>query len=1069
MLTELEIKNMFESRIYQRGQRYFKNGAVVDLKFDDETNSWDATVMGSEPYHVHIKDHKGYITHQCNCPAHDTFGECKHVVAALLKINSRSNSNHQKEFFKEEIYNRLIINRTPHDVDYSAKLIDLFSDQLQTEEHVIDGYQEYLETEFTLKIERKLWFGFQFFVEMKVGVDRTYVVKNLKRFIESVIQQKEHFFTPNFSYLPEQHVFNESDQQIIDILIAIYQNEEFYESRFATPASQKAMVIPPSFANELIPLLAETGASFEDEIRAYKYFEWTEGELPFEFYLTETENGYEFHPGFIHQAEYIKNYGMIQSFNQLYKLENTQKEVVERAFNVLSEQEKISIKKQEIDTFVSQVLPNLQQIGEVELSDKVSESIVSPTLTTTMHLDWDDERLTAQVRYRYNNISIDPMKPTSTYKLKDQILVREHEKEQRVMRAIEHAGFKYNGEELYLNTELEVFNFLYEQIPQLEDFVNFYLTQAVKNLLFHEVDYPTINVDYESGENYLEVNFDIGDINQEDISRLLQSVIEKKRFYRLPDGSFVPLQYESLTQMTNLLHDLDLKPKDVENGTVQLPAYRGLQLEDAVSQGMKKKYNEAFQQLIDDIKTPSRADIPLPKNLNADLREYQKTGFQWLASLSRYGFGGILADDMGLGKTLQSITFLLSEREQNPDAKPAIVVSPASLVYNWQAEFDKFAPTMRVLVISGTATERKMLLNQIDDVDVVITSYPLIRQDVEQYEPLEFSTLILDEAQAIKNHLTKQARAVRSIHAKERFALSGTPIENSLDELWSIFDVVLPKFFPNKKEFKNLSQEQISRMSRPFILRRVKQDVLTELPDKIESVQYSDLTREQKELYLGYLEKIKNETADAMTEGFQKNRMKILAGLTRLRQLCCHPSLFIEGYEGESGKMNQLLDMIESARDNGHRILIFSQFASMLKIIQAELEDQGRQIFYLDGQTPSKERVEMVNRFNEGEKELFLISLKAGGTGLNLTGADTVILYDLWWNPAVEEQAAGRAHRIGQKSVVQVHRLITKGTIEEKIYALQQQKRELIENVIQPGETMFSSLNEDEIRELLNI
>lgn len=259
-------------------------------------------------------------------------------------------------------------------------------------------------------------------------------------------------------------------------------------------------------------------------------------------------------------------------------------------------------------------------------------------------------------------------------------------------------------------------------------------------------------------------------------------------------------------------------------------------------------------------------------------------------------------------------------------------------------------------------------------------------------------------------------------------------------------------------------------MSRPFILRRIKQDVLTELPDKIESVNHSELTKDQKQLYLGYLEKIQGEAASAISsEGFQKSRMKILAGLTRLRQLCCHPSLFIEGYEGESGKLNQLLEMVETARQNGQRILIFSQFSSMLKIIREEMNAMGEDVFYLDGQTPSKHRVDMVDRFNDGEKNIFLISLKAGGTGLNLTGADTVILYDLWWNPAVEEQATGRAHRMGQKKVVQVYRLITKGTIEEKIHALQQRKRELIENVIQPGETNFTSLSENEIRELLNV
>ncbi|MDY0394342.1 DEAD/DEAH box helicase [Virgibacillus halophilus] len=311
---------------------------------------------------------------------------------------------------------------------------------------------------------------------------------------------------------------------------------------------------------------------------------------------------------------------------------------------------------------------------------------------------------------------------------------------------------------------------------------------------------------------------------------------------------------------------------------------------------------------------------------------------------------------------------------------------------------------------------------------------------------------------------------MRQIKAYRRFALSGTPIENSIGELWSIFQVILPGQMPAQKEFRQMAHEKIASLTKPFILRRLKGDVLKELPEKIETVSVSELTKEQKDLYVGYLRKLQQETALSLKENsFQENRMKILAGLTRLRQICCHPSLFIENYEGDSGKLSQLMETVQTAMDNGKRMLIFSQFTSMHEIIASKLQEAGIEYFYLHGQTPSKERVEMSERFNQGEKPVFLISLKAGGTGLNLTGADTVILYDLWWNPAVEDQATGRAHRFGQKNVVQVIRMITDGTIEEKIFELQQKKRALIDKVIQPGETMLSSLSEEDIRELLRI
>ncbi|CAI6086411.1 RNA polymerase-associated protein RapA [Paenibacillus sp. JJ-100] len=401
---------------------------------------------------------------------------------------------------------------------------------------------------------------------------------------------------------------------------------------------------------------------------------------------------------------------------------------------------------------------------------------------------------------------------------------------------------------------------------------------------------------------------------------------------------------------------------------------------------------------------------------------------------------------------------------------PVLVVAPASLTYNWASEFARFAPHLNVFIVAGQKDERASMLADMDKADVIVTSYPLLRRDLDTYLGRTFHTLILDEAQAIKNASSQTAQAVKQIQAPRRFALTGTPVENSLDELWSIFEAVFPGLFPSYRRFRDLPAERISRMVRPFILRRLKKDVLEELPDRIETVQRSELTVEQKKLYAAYLSQLQDETSKDMEDnGFQKNRIKILAGITRLRQLCCHPALFVDGYQGDSGKMEQLLQTVQDCLAAGKRILIFSQFASMLGLIRQTLAAQGNNLFYLDGQTPAQSRVDMCRRFNEGEAELFLISLKAGGTGLNLTGADTVILYDLWWNPAVEEQAIGRAHRMGQKQVVQVIRLVTEGTIEEKILELQQRKKDLIAEVIEPGDGGSTTLSEQDIRELLMV
>lgn len=516
---------------------------------------------------------------------------------------------------------------------------------------------------------------------------------------------------------------------------------------------------------------------------------------------------------------------------------------------------------------------------------------------------------------------------------------------------------------------------------------------------------------------------------------------------------------------------MGIHKRDLIGPEIRLPIIRGLHLMDSQNKRNAVKLSKAFRQLLDNMRFPDNMDFPVPNSLTNVLRDYQKYGFQWLKTLAHYRFGGILADDMGLGKTLQSIAFLVSLlpeiRNQN---LPALIICPASLMYNWLNELRKFAPEIVAVIADGSRGEREKTLNRISGVDVIITSYPLLRRDIKLIASLSFHTLILDEAQAFKNYTTQTAQAVKVIQARYRFALTGTPIENKLEEIWSIFDAVFPDLFASRKAFNDLPQDLIAKRIAPFLLRRLKTDVLKELPEKIESQQTSQLLPEQKKLYIAYLAKLQQETLKHLDEqDFQKNRIKILAGLTRLRQLCCHPALFVEDYTGNSAKFEQLMEIIDECRSAGKRVLIFSQFTEMLSLIRKELGVQGVPLFYLDGNTPASERVELCNRFNEGERELFLASLKAGGTGLNLTGADTVILYDLWWNPAVEQQAADRAHRIGQRSVVQVIRLITQDTVEEKMYELQQRKKDLIDEIIQPGHEALSTLTEEDIREILNL
>ena len=473
-------------------------------------------------------------------------------------------------------------------------------------------------------------------------------------------------------------------------------------------------------------------------------------------------------------------------------------------------------------------------------------------------------------------------------------------------------------------------------------------------------------------------------------------------------------------------------------------------------------FSEEFQHLAHDLTHPE--DFPLGDiQVQASLRDYQEKGVRWLQMLHHYGFGGILADDMGLGKTLQTIAFLTSQVTED---SRVLILAPSGLIYNWADEFRKFAPQLDLAVVHGLKANREAILSE--NHQIYVTSYATFRQDSELYQEMAFDFLFLDEAQVMKNAQTKIAQSLRQFVVPAVFALSGTPIENHLGELWSIFQIVLPGLLPSKKEFMKLPADRVAQFIKPFVMRRKKEEVLTELPDLIEVVYKNELEDQQKAIYLAQLQQMRDRLAQVTDQEFQRSRVEILSGLMRLRQICDTPALFIDDYQGASGKLDSLRDLLLQVADGGHRVLIFSQFKGMLEKIEQELPDLGLTSFKITGSTPAHDRQEMTKAFNQGERDAFLISLKAGGVGLNLTGADTVILVDLWWNPAVEAQAIGRAHRMGQEQMVEVYRLITKGTIEEKIQELQEQKKHLVSQVLDGTESR-ASLSLAEIREILGI
>ena len=558
------------------------------------------------------------------------------------------------------------------------------------------------------------------------------------------------------------------------------------------------------------------------------------------------------------------------------------------------------------------------------------------------------------------------------------------------------------------------------------------------------------------------MKLDIEGVDSSEYREIFSSYKNNNRLYRMKNGAYLDLKDNDLEQAFKLIDILNIY-NDFDN--MKIPNNKAIYLEKLIEDEdlsfvNGSKYVSNVIKKFDKVKSKN---YEIPKDLNATLRDYQVSGFEFFKTLSDYQFGGILADEMGLGKTIQTIAFLLSNKD-----KKSIVITPTALIYNWKNELEKFAPTLKVGLLHAAKSEREKILDNIDNYDVILTTYTTYKNDIDKYKNINFDYCIIDEAQNIKNPDAIITKAIKNVNAKVRFALTGTPIENNLMELWSIFDFIMPGYLYNKSKFKSIFVNndkniiELKNLIKPFILRRTKKEVITELPDKIEQKIIIDLEKEHKRAYKGYVNlitrKIKENNQDNIT---------VFSYLTKLRQLCLSPELMVKNYQGKNSKLDVLINIINDSSDE--KILVFSQFTKVLEVIGKRLNEENILYSYLDGKASAKDRVKLVEEFNTNNNKVFLISLKAGGTGLNLTSANIVVHFDPWWNPAVEDQASDRAHRIGQKNVVNVIKLIAKGTAEERVINLQETKKELIEDVINgnlDNSSTLKNLSKDDIIDL---
>lgn len=1082
--------------IFEKGKSLIEEHQVKEISLNEGNRSVEFTIQD-------VEEHKTYLSflenglaqkYSCSCTVFQRqSGACQHVIASMLYLNTIN-----QESFDVLGTNHIITNEQPSSKlqllqKNRAVLSHLFeSAKKDIESQSISFSKTPLQFEFVLNMH-KVSQSFEYELYLKVGVDHLYVINDIVEVIEYLLKGNEYTFGKQLIYNPKDYSILPEDRKIINYIYEVGKTQEetfdlVYGGR--TPEKNGALNIPPKYVPELLKLLTEVDGGFVRQaprprlLSTINQLEAPEVEhetkLPITFNIVQEKDHYVLDVSEEDKKKKVTVHpqaNMVSVNNFFYLLEPGDFKVAQLLIDTINDMtsQPLQLTKDDLTSFYSLVLPNLKNIFHYEIEEGIEENIERVPLEPELFIDFDGDSLLIEPTFKYGENALNPLisKTEEKTEVKNEsgntsIFVRDVINENDVLNVLSHffRQAKVIDGKYVLSRFEDISEFIYDTLVEVSELMDIFLTNEVKSLMYDEDIEPSFSIEMNKSTNLLDIRFDLADISNDDLPQLVTQLQNTdERFFKLDSGKIIDLKENRFVNFFDNINKLELEASEISKET-SVSVLRGLTLveEDSVLIG------EQFKKFIRELKEPENLSFELPEGLEATLRPYQETGFNWLSTMDYYGLGGVLADDMGLGKTIQTIAFLVSKIEKV--GGKYLVVSPSSVVYNWEKEFDKFAPSVKTSVISGSIEEREIQLNEAlnnDEIDVLITSYPLIQRDIQFYKKHVFKTIVLDESQNVKNDLAKTTKAVKELRANNTFALSGTPIENNLNELWSLFSIVLPGLFRSKKSFNNLTENEIARKIEIFILRRLKVDVLDDLPPKTETVEFIELSDEQKRLYQTQLSLIRNDVEELIEQDeFEQNRMRILAGMTRLRQICCDPRLINPEYDGGSAKLERLLEYLREALTNNKRVVLFSQFTSMLSIIREILDEQSVDYHYLDGGTPKEDRLELTTRFNDGEKDLFLISLRAGGTGLNLTGGDTVILYDSWWNPAIEDQAADRVHRFGQKKSVQVIRMIMKGTIEEGINELQDQKRELIDTVIRKNDNKkTTTLTKDDILALL--
>lgn len=965
---------------------------------------------------------------------------------------------------------------------------------------------------------------------------RMYAVRSMPKFLRGHMARQEVEFSKSFTYQPQWMEFTQPQMPLLRLLCEIFTTIEPAErAGYKLVGDARFLPIPPLMMARLLRILSACPFKLTIGDKEFDIAEMRRDDLPLraaldtagrDIELTARMEGGRPVPLDL-DGEFVFLAG------DVYRLPAGKRQalfplVKQMAGGVNS----FRFQPRQAERVISELLPQLKLAADVTIGAGLKRRIVNEKLRPKVYLERQGAQTTAggisaRVKFCYGDLEIDPFAPAGTVAITEshgvedgfsfydpehpldvspeepkaaktassepeapvqpgeRLLMRDAEGERSIIDILSGYGFKVRLGEVHLTGQDEIYEFFVEGVKELSKVCEIFCSDAFRRMTPHKLT-PHGRSYISDGKLLLSLGGEMGELPPQELVAILAALRDRKKYFRLHDGSMLSLEDigEDWLELADAVADAGVVR---HQGVLELESYRATYL-DSLLHGLTGMETD---ESVDDASRLEAPTDPCPAELRATLRPYQQRGFEWLQALYKLHLGGVLADDMGLGKTLQMISVILYATLRD-GRMPSLVVAPTTLTYNWLSEIKKFAPQLSVMVLDGSRQKRQETIERLrekHDMDVLITSYPLIRRDGELLSGFKFRFCILDEAQNIKNAQSVGAEAVRQIDAQSRYALTGTPMENHPGELWSIFNFVMPGYLLNNAAFmrqhgQGQNAEALRTKLRPFLLRRLKKDVLPELPDKVEQTIIAEPTPEQLDVYKASLLRLRGHVQELLGQhedgqsAFGRNRIEVLSAITELRQICCHPSLCLDSYEGSSGKLELLMDILPTALENGHRVLLFSQFTSMLNIIRNRLTEEGIGWLYLDGQTPAEERIALVEKFNSGmEKtpetadvpDVFLISLKAGGSGLNLTGADTVIHYDPWWNPAVEDQATDRVHRIGQTRSVQVLRLITKDTVEQGVLEMSQRKRALFDQVITAGDTIPTQLTEQEILQLFQM